>query len=66
MLQTTVTRAIERRQTMFEVVAIALVVSVAFVVAGKTVMPEHHAYPRSWRHIRAHDRVYFMRRGRGR
>ena len=51
---------------MFEVVAIALVVSVAFVVAGRSVMPDHHAYPRSWRHIRAHDRVYFMGRGRGR
>ena len=50
---------------MFEVVAIALVVSVAFVVVGKSVAPRYHSSPRSWRHIRDHDRVYFMRRGHG-
>ena len=50
---------------MFEFVAIALVVSVAFVLVGKTAMPVHSSYPRSWKHIRGHDRVYFMRRGRG-
>ena len=48
---------------MFEVVAFALVVSVAFVAIGKSVMPDHHVYPKAWKHIREHDRVYYMRRG---
>ncbi|MCY4514493.1 MAG: hypothetical protein OXC69_05080 [Candidatus Tectomicrobia bacterium] len=49
---------------MFEVVAFALVLSVAFVVVGKTVESDHHPNPKGWKHIREHDRVYFMRRGR--
>lgn len=48
---------------MFEVVAFALVVSVAFVAIGKSIMPEHPLYPKAWKHIREHDRVYYMRRG---
>ena len=48
---------------MFEVVAFAFVVSVAFVVIGKTVVPDHRANPEAWKHIREHDRVYYMRRG---
>ena len=47
---------------MFEVVAFAFVVSVAFVVAGKTVVPAHHPNPKAWKHIRDHDRVYYTRR----
>ncbi|MDE0207530.1 MAG: hypothetical protein OXP66_16075 [Candidatus Tectomicrobia bacterium] len=49
---------------MFEVVALAFVVSVAFVVFGKTVAPDHHPDPKSWKRIREHGRVYYMRRGR--
>ena len=49
---------------MVEVAAFAVVVSVAFVVVGKTVMPDHHHNPKAWKHIRGHDRVYYMRRGR--
>ena len=50
---------------MFEVVAFAFLVSVAFVVIGKTVMPNHHPNPKAWKHIRDHDRVYYMRSGHG-
>lgn len=49
---------------MYEVVAFAFVVSMAFVVIGRTLLPEHHSYPRAWKHIRDHDRVYYMRRGK--
>ena len=50
---------------MIEVVAFALVVSVAFVLFGKT-MPHHrhHHHPRSWKHIDDASRVHFMRRSR--
>ena len=44
---------------MIEVVAFALVASVAFVLIGKT-MPHHH--PKSWKHIDDASRVHFMRR----
>ncbi|MDE0205094.1 MAG: hypothetical protein OXP66_03595 [Candidatus Tectomicrobia bacterium] len=47
---------------MFEIAALALVVSVAFVVVGKTAAPDHSG-TRAWKHIRAHDRVYYMGRG---
>ena len=49
---------------MFEGVAFAFVVSVAFVVVGKAMVPVHHPSPKAWKRIRAHDRVYYMRRGR--
>ena len=49
---------------MVEVVAFAFAVSVAFVVIGKNVVPHHHPKPRGWKHIREHDRVYYIRRGR--
>ena len=49
---------------MVEVAAFAVVVSVAFVVIGKTVMPDLHPDSKAWKHIREHDRVYYMRRGR--
>lgn len=58
-----VTRANEGRQVMFEIAALAFVVSVAFIVVGKTVGPEH-PNPRAWKHIHAHGRVYYMQRGR--
>ena len=48
---------------MFEVLAFAFVVSVAFVALGKTVAPDHHPNLKAWKHIREHDRVYYMRRG---
>ena len=48
---------------MVEVIAIALVVAVAFVVLGKTVAPDHQPDPKGWKHIHDHDRVYYMRRG---
>lgn len=47
---------------MFEAVAFAFVVSVALVVAGKTVVPAHDPNPKAWKHIRGHDRVYYMHR----
>ena len=46
---------------MMPFVAIALAVSVAFVVFGKIVMPNHHSDLKGWEHIRKHDRVYYMR-----
>ena len=48
---------------MIEVVAFALVASVAFVLIGKT-MPHHHHHhhPKSWKHIDDASRVHFMRR----
>ena len=49
---------------MFEGVAYAFVISVAFVLIGKTVAPDHRPSPRGWKHIRDHDRVYYMERGR--
>ena len=49
---------------MVEVVAFAFAVSVAFVAIGKNVVPDHHPNPKGWKHIREHDRVYYMRRGR--
>lgn len=49
---------------MFEVVAFAFVVSVAFVAFGKTLVPDRHPNPKAWKHIREHDRVYYMRRAR--
>ena len=45
---------------MTEVVAFALIVSVAFVLIGKTV--PHHHHPRSWKHIDDASRVHYMRR----
>lgn len=45
---------------MIEVVAFALVASVAFVVIGKTV--PHHHHPRAWKHIDDASRVHYMRR----
>ena len=45
---------------MIEVVAFALVVSVAFVLIGKTV--PHHHHPGSWKHIDDASRVHYMRR----
>ena len=48
---------------MIEVAAFALVVSVAFVLIGKTVPHHyHHHHPRSWKHIDDASRVHFMRR----
>lgn len=49
---------------MFEVVAFAFVVSVAFVAIGRTAMRDHRSSPKGWRHIREHDRVYYMRRAK--
>lgn len=48
---------------MLEVVAFAFVVSVAFVLIGKTVAPDHQPNPRGWKRIWDHDRVYYMGRG---
>ena len=48
---------------MIEVAAFALVVSVAFVLIGKTVPHHyHHHHPRSWKHIDDASRVHYMRR----
>ena len=47
---------------MIAVVAFALIVSVAFVLIGKTASHHHHHHPRTWKHIDGHSRVHFMRR----
>ena len=46
---------------MIEVAAFALIVSVAFVLIGKTAS-HHHPHPRAWKRIDDHSRVHFMRR----
>ena len=48
---------------MFEAAALAFIVSVALVVIGKITVSDHRPKPKAWRHIREHDRVYYMRRG---
>ena len=44
---------------MIEVVAFTLLVSVAFVLIGKTAS---HRHPKAWKHIHDHSRVHYMRR----
>ena len=51
-----------KETAMIEVVAFAFIVSVAFVLIGKTVSRHHHHHPRAWKHIDDHSRVHFMRR----
>lgn len=47
-----------KEAAMIEVVTFAFIVSVAFVLIGKTV--PHH-YPKSRKRIHHHDRVHYMR-----
>ena len=51
-----------KEAAMIEVAAFALVVSVAFVLIGKTMPHHHHHHPGSWKHIDDASRVHYMRR----